>query len=176
MTRDGAIALMIALAVVLLVLGVWAWVRRTRRDSGLTAPIGDIPAGARTVGSFDGFYVATTVHGQPLERLAIRGLEFRSRVGITVTSAGVALDLTGQPRMFLPVAVISDTGRATVAIDRVVEPDGLVRLSWRTGETLVDTYLRVQDGGSRPLADAIGGILPHPTEPSAPTIPTGTDA
>ncbi len=174
MTRDGVIALMIALAVVLFALGVWAWMRRTRRDSALSAPTGEIPAGSETRASFDGFYVATTRHDEPLERLAIRGLGFRSRVGVTVTSAGVALDLTGQPRMFVPREAIAGVDRATVAIDRVVEPGGLVRLSWYAQDTLVDSYFRAQDAASPALAAAISALL-HPTSP-APTIPTGTDA
>lgn len=176
MTRDVAIGIMIALAVILVALGVWAWVRRTRRDAGLSAPTGEAPADAAIVGTFDGFYVATTLRDEPLERLAIRGLGFRSRAAITVTTAGVALDLTGQPRMFVPLAAIAHVDRATVAIDRVVEPGGLVRLGWRIGDADVDTYLRAQDSGSRALADAIAGILPHPHAPSAPTIPMGTDA
>lgn len=176
MTRDGVIAAMIVLAVVLFALGVWAWRRRTRRDSGLAAPVGEIPTGATVVCELDGFYVATTPRDEPLERLAIRGLAFRSRTGVTVTSAGVALDLTGQPRMFVPLGVIDGVDRANVAIDRVVEPGGLVRLQWRLGETAVDTYLRAQDAGSRTLATAIAGILSPTSDPSAPTIPTGTDA
>lgn len=176
MTREMVIAIMIALAVVLVSLGVWAWVRRTQRDSALTAPIGEAPADAVVTGRFDGFYVATTAHDAPLERLAIRGLGFRSRAAITVMDAGVALDLTGQPRMFVPLADIEGVDRATVAIDRVVEPGGLVRLSWRIGDVTVDTFLRAQDAGSRALTDAITGILPRPLDPATPTIPTGTDA
>ncbi|MCT9000846.1 PH-like domain-containing protein [Microbacterium memoriense] len=176
MTREMVIALMIALAVVLIALGVWAWLRRTRRDGGLVAPIAEAPADAVVVDRFEGFYVATTAHDAPLERLAIRGLGFRSRAAVTVMNAGVALDLTGQPRMFVPVADIVSVDRATVAIDRVVEPGGLVRLSWLIGDVTVDTFLRAQDAGSRALADAIAGILPRPLEPSTPTIPTGTDA
>lgn len=176
MTREVAIGIMIALAVVLVALGVWAWLRRTRRDGALAAPIGEAPADAAVVAAFDGFYVATTRRDEPLERLAIRGLGFRSRAAVTVTDAGVALDLTGQPRMFVPLTAIDGVDRATVAIDRVVEPGGLVRLSWRLGDTAVDTYLRAQDAGSRALAEAVAGILPPPLAPSAPTIPTGTDA
>lgn len=177
MTRETAVLIFIGLAVVLLALGVWAWIRRTRRDSALAAPLGEIPAGAATRAVFHGLYVATTQHDEPLERLAIRGLGFRSRVTVTVTDLGVALDLTGQPRLFLPLERIASVGQATVAIDRVVEKDGLVRLSWHatdksTGEVLVDTYLRAQDASSRSVVDAIAGILPAQTS----TTPTGTDA
>ncbi|MFD4960781.1 hypothetical protein [Microbacterium sp. NPDC058389] len=169
MTREGALAIMIAVAVGLLAALVWAWWRRTRRDAAFTAPVGEIPGGAHELGEFAALYVATTRHGDPLERLAIAGLGFRSRSDVTVTDAGVALDLTGQPRVFLAADRIADVGQSTVAIDRVVEPDGLVRLAWRLDDgTVVDSYLRPQDASARALADAVAGILP-PTQ-------TGTSA
>jgi len=172
MTREGAMIVMIAVAIVLLALGVIAWRRRARRDAGLAAPFGEAPAAAVERERVSGLYVATTRHGEPLERLAIRGLGFRSRVDITITDLGVALDLTGQPRLFLETARIAEVELATVAIDRVVEPGGLVRLTWRAGDTLVDSYLRPQDGSARALAAAIAAILPASTS----TTPTGTDA
>jgi len=169
MTREGALAIMIAVAVGLLAALVWAWWRRTRRDAAFHAPVGEIPGGAHELAAFAALYVATTRHGDPLERLAIAGLGFRSRSDVTVTDAGVALDITGQPRVFLAADRIADVGQSTVAIDRVVEPDGLVRLAWRLDDgTVVDSYLRPQDASARALADVVAGILP-PTQ-------TGTDA
>ena len=160
MTREGALAVMIAVAVVLIAVLAWAWWRRTRRDSGLAAPVGEAPADASTLFTHEALYVATTRHGEPLERLAIRGLGFRSRADLTVTSAGVALDLTGQPRFFLPTERIVEVAQATVAIDRVVERDGLVRISWRVdADTVVDSYLRAQDASARVVSDEIGALL-----------------
>lgn len=164
MSREGALVVMIGVAVVALALLAWAWRRRTRRDAGLPAPLGEPPADAPVLASFDGLYVATTRRNQPLERLAIRGLGFRSKARVTVTGAGVALDLPGQPRMFLAAETLVDAGQATVAIDRVVESDGLARVTWRiTDDTLVDTYLRPQDASARALADAIRPLLPTGT-------------
>lgn len=169
MSQQGALMTMISIAAALLFALVWAWLRRTRRDSALVAPVGEAPEGAVVHAVFSGLYVATTKHGEPLERLAIRGLAFRSKADLTITDAGIALDLTGSPRVFLPVARLTGASQATVAIDRVVEPDGLVRISWRTdGGTVVDTYFRPQDASARALADAVGGILL--------STPTGTDA
>lgn len=167
MSRESALAVMIGVAVVLLGLLVWAWWRRSRRDKGLRAPFGEAPADAVTLRIHEALYVATTRRGEPLERLAIRGLGFRSRVTLTVTDAGVALDLTGQPRMFISRDRITAVAQATVAIDRVVERDGLVRLTWRLDDqTTVDTYLRPQDASARAVADEIGTL----------TTPTGTEA
>ena len=180
MTREVAVLIIVAIAVVVIALGFWAWQRRQKRDSGLVTPFGEVPADAEVIATVHGFYVATTGHDQPLERLAIGGMSFRSRVDITVTSAGLALDLPGQPRLFLPVSSLISVDRATVAIDRVVEKDGLARIVWLaerrgdddgTADTTVpvDLYLRPQDTSTRTLTDAIAGILPLQTS----TTPTG---
>jgi hypothetical protein len=167
MTREGALLVVVAVAVALVGLGTVAWLRRRRRDADVAAPVGEIPTGAAVVGRFPGLYVATTRHDEPLERLAIRGLAFRSRAELIVTDAGVAIDLTGQPRMFLATAGIRSATQATVAIDRVVERDGLVRLVWTADGTAVDTYFRPQEASARHVADAVAGTL---------TPTTGNDA
>jgi hypothetical protein len=160
MTRELALIIIAGVAVALIAVLVFAWIRRTRRDADLAAPVGEIPDGAAVIGEYLALYVATTRHGESLERLAIKGLAFRSRATVTVTDAGVALDLTGAPRLFFSRERITDVAQATVAIDRVVERDGLVRLSWSVDDdTVVDTYLRPQDASTRSLAVAIGSLL-----------------
>lgn len=166
MTREAALLVMVGVAVVLLAVLAYAWWRRTRRDARYSAPVGELPADAVETAVFSGLYVATTRHDEPLERLAISGLGFRSRVDVTVTSAGVALDLPGQPRIALTRDRLVDAAQATVAIDRVVERDGLARISWRIDDdTVVDTYLRPQEASAKSLADAI-----------RPLTSTGSDA
>lgn len=169
MTWEAAVAVMLSAAALIIALAVIAWWRRTRRDAGIAAPVGEAPEAAKDLSTFRTLYVATTKHDEPLERLAMRGLAFRSRADVTVTDAGVALDLTGKPRIFLTKERIDSVGQATVAIDRVVEKDGLVRLSWRLDDgTIVDSYLRPQDASARALAEAIAGILiPTQTGPDA---------
>lgn len=169
MTREGALMLTIAVAIVLIALGVWAWRRRARRDVSIAAPFGEAPDSARTVVAIPALYVATTKHADPLERLAVKGLGFRSRADVTVTDAGIAIDLTGQPRIFIAADRLVAVEQATVAIDRVVERDGLTRITWRTGSgTVVDSYFRPQDASARALADAVASTL-LPSQ-------TGTDA
>ncbi|MGZ0710863.1 PH-like domain-containing protein (plasmid) [Coraliomargarita sp. W4R53] len=160
MTREGALLIITLVALAIIAVLVWAWMRRTRRDAKIQAPVGEAPTKAHVVATFTSLYVATTRHDEPLERLAIRGLDFRSRADVTVTSAGVAVDLTGKPRVFFATDVITHVAQATVTIDRVVERDGLVCLSWRTNDgTVVDSYFRPQDTSARSLADTISGIL-----------------
>lgn len=169
MTREAAVLVMVAAAVVLLGLMAWGWGRRSRRDAGLVAPSDDIPADASVRATFDGLYVATTTHDSPLERLAVRGLGFRSRVAITVLDGGIVLDLPGR-RIAIAAERLVDVRQSTVAIDRVVEADGLTRLTWRIdADRAVDSYFRPQDASARALADAIRPLLPAQSS-------TGADA
>ena len=169
MTREGALAITIVVTLALIGVLAWAWWRRTKRDSAPLIAPAELPSSAQVLAAFETLYVATTKHEDPLERIAAPGMAFRDRATVTVTSAGVAIDLTGQPRMVLTPERIVDVGQSTVAIDRVVEPGGLTRLTWRTDlHTVVDSYFRPQDASARALADAIRGILT--------TTSTGTDA
>ena len=147
MTRELA-GLIIGLVAALILLAMFfAWRRRLRRDSGLTAPLG-VPEHAEVTGRHKILYVATTKHDQPLERLAVSPLTYRARGELVLTDRGVALSLDGAPTVFLASSRLVAADRATVAIDRVVEPDGLIRLVWRVADgILVDTYSRLASGG-----------------------------
>lgn len=172
MTLGAALAVMIGFGVLLLAGIAWGWSRRVRRDRGLGAPT-SVPDGFVAESSFSALYVATTRHDKPLDRLAIRHLRYRGRVGIEVSSEGVLLAITGEAPVFLEPSRIVGADLATWTIDRVVERDGLVRLSWRvdgTGaeaETVADSYVRMTGdapgAAPRDLVAAVTRILPTPT-------------
>ncbi len=169
MTREGALAIIVVVTVGLIGLLAWAWSRRMKRDAAPLVQPGELPATATILATFATFYVATTKHDTPLERIAAPGMAFRDRATVTIADAGIAIDLTGQERIVVTPDRIVDVGQSTVAIDRVVEPGGLTRLTWRSDSRgIVDSYFRPQDASARALADAIHGILT--------TTPTGSDA
>lgn len=160
MTREAALLVMIGAAIVLLGLMAWGWRRRSRRDAHLALPTDELPADASMLADFDGLYVATTAHDQPLERLAVRGLGLRSAVTIIVTDAGVLIDLPSRRVLIRPARLVA-VSQSTVAIDRVVEADGLTLIAWRIdADTIVDSYFRPKDASARALADAIRPLVP----------------
>lgn len=160
MTRELAITVMIAVAVLILLAMLFAWRRRLRRDSGLTAPLG-VPEHAEVVHREEVLYVSTTRHDQPLERLAISPLAYRARGELAVTDRGVALCLDGAPTVFLASSRLVQVDRATVTIDRVVEPGGLVRIVWNAADdTVVDSYLRLASGDPKNLISELQRLVP----------------
>lgn len=144
--------------VVIIALAVIGWSLRRRRQRDIPTPH-RVPADlGATIAEFDGFYVSTTLDGQPLNRVAVRGLGFRARAGMTITESGFVLALPGN-NIFIPRADIREVTRAQYTIDRVVEPGGLVLLAWKLGDTLLDSYLRVEK--TEELVAALGQIAPQ---------------
>ena len=145
---------------VVVALAVLGWVRRRRRQRGIPAPA-RMPADIGTLhAEFDGFYVATTLEGQPLNRVAVRGLGFRARATIAVAELGVVLSLPGNT-VFIPRDTVREVTRSNYAIDRVVEPGGLVLLAWTLGDTPLDSYFRVEQ--TEELVRALESLLARST-------------
>ena len=150
MDRPFLMALVLAFLLLLLALMLFGWRRRQRRQASLPTPFG-LPddAGAELM-AVTGFYVATTVAGEPLNRIAVAGLGYRSRAQVAVTERGLSLAIPGQSTIFIPTTSISSVEKATWTIDRVVEQHGMVLIRWVLGDgdpaaVEVDSYLRLQD-------------------------------
>ncbi|MEO8528719.1 MAG: hypothetical protein ABI435_06550 [Pseudolysinimonas sp.] len=152
--------------VVMVGVGVWfalGWRKRRRSQADLPA----LDAPPATLGEpllqQDLLYVATTRADAPLDRIAVRGLAFRGRAGISVTSEGVVLSIAGQPDFFIAQAAIEGVGRATWTIDKVVANDGLVFIRWDLGDARVDTYLKSTDPDA--LLDALNTVSSASKQP-----------
>jgi hypothetical protein len=148
-------------AAALMVVG---WRARRRRQSGVSAPLAVPTQLGPSLLSVEGWYVATTAQGEPLERIAVHGLGFRARATVSVHPEGLVLLRQGSEPVFLPIADLRTSGRATWAIDRVVEPDGLVVVGWMLGTLPVDTYLRLAERSDADrLLGAVNDLMPGRT-------------
>ncbi|MCU1596462.1 MAG: hypothetical protein JWQ47_201 [Glaciihabitans sp.] len=167
--------------VVIIILGIIGWTTRRRRQRSIPSPE-TLPADIGAVhGEFEGFYVSTTLDGQPLNRVAVRGLGFRARATFAVADRGVVLALPGN-NVFIPREAIREVTRAQYTIDRVVEPGGLVLIAWTLGDpsgehTDVDSYLRIDE--TQKLVDLIASVIPKKSTNSVPstgTVKTGDNS
>lgn len=137
--------MVIAFLAVLLGLMVLGWQLRKARQRDIGAPLAPPESQGELLGEFSGKYVATTRAGDPLDRINVRGLGFRGAVSVAVSADGLELARTGSSELWIPRSDLRDTRRATWTIDRVVEPDGMHLVQWALGETIVDTYLRMDN-------------------------------
>ena len=144
--RAYAGTLVIAFMVLVLLLMYLGWRKRQRSQAGLPRPHA-VPDSAIEVLRVGGLYVATTLVDEPLNRVAVAGLGYRARatVAVTNTPPGVVLALAGEADAFIPALDIQRVERSTWTIDRVVETNGLVKLTWLLGDTIVDSYVRVNE-------------------------------
>lgn len=159
---DRTLSTTIVVVVILLALaGMYlGWRARQRRQSSLPR-LAAVPADVGTeLFAGEVFYVATTVAGEPLNRIAVAGLGFRARASVAVFEHGLVLSIAGEPDAFIPARDLRGVERATWTIDRVVETGGLVLIAWTLGTTEVDSYLRVASPTDpTPLIDAIGRLF-----------------
>jgi len=166
-------------AVVIVGMAAWlmrrSWKRRTTRDETLSAF--ELPdEHGEPILETEVLYVATTPVGEPLERLAVQGLAFRGAAHLEVLPEGVVLRIAGEVANFLPAERIVSAGEASFAIDRGVEPEGLVAITWfvqlahptdtQAVAPRVDSYLRARyPGDSARIIAAVNDIAAAPTEP-----------
>lgn len=154
---DRLLPALIVAAILALALGLmwWGWHGRQRRQGnlpGLRAVPTDAGAEQFRVAAL---YVATTIAGAPLERIAVGGLGYRAKAQLTVRQRGLVLEIPGQDGLFIPAVDLQEVFRAQNTIDRVVERDGLVALRYRIAATAssadahdpltVDSYVRIVD-------------------------------
>jgi len=149
--------MVLGLLVVLLGLMVFGWRARQRRQSTIAAPPSPPEDAGDVIGVFSARYVATTIAGEPLNRIAVNGLGFRSAATVTVTDDGVLIERPGERLWWLDAASIRGVRRATWTIDGVVESGGLHLVEWPLGNQFVDSYFRLDAPG--PFDTALERVL-----------------
>jgi hypothetical protein len=136
---------------VVLVLVVWlgmlaGWRRRGARQLAVLdlPPLPPTPAepGAPLTADTDGVYVSTTTAGNWLDRVPARGLGTRSAATMAVTAAGVSWLRQGAPDVFAAAAALAGARRADGIAGKVMPPGGIVVVTWRLGDTQLDTGFR----------------------------------
>lgn len=173
MDRSVYMAISVAVLLVLLLLMVLGWRSRKRRQAYVPAPKPVPPEVGDVFITLTGFYVATTVAGDQLDRIAVQGLGFRARATISIAQLGIIIGIPGQDATFIPVEDLRAVSTATWTIDRVVERDGLVLVAWnlvgddRKTVTEVDSYLRFDLGeDAEEVIEAIQQLIEPDQSPS----------
>jgi hypothetical protein len=142
--------LVTALIVFLVIVAFRAWrARANAQEAQFGAPLEwlEHPSGGRQWTGIQ--YVATSVQGNPLERVNAHGLGMRGVGKITVSRDGVLLERNGERAIGIPAAQLISVQKTTAAIDRGVEKDGLIQLDWQQDGFGLSTYLRATSSETR---------------------------
>ena len=142
MQRDIVAALLIALFAALVALAVRSVKKRAAATSGLN--LTDVSAlSGDEIAEAAGHYVSTVETAKPLERIAGKGLMHRGQARLSVLTDGVIIDRTGETSIAIAAADLCGVSRASATIDKGVESDGLLAISWMAGDTCLTTNLRL---------------------------------
>jgi len=160
--KQVSAAIVIGLIVVFLGLIALGWYTRKRRQRAITAPQHPPADLGAVLGTFPGFYVATTLADDRFNRVAVHGLGFRARSEVIVAEAGIVVPIAGQRDTFIPRGDITAVAPATWTIDRVVETDGLTMVAWTLAETAVESYFRAEN--TEAFLAAVTTLVPLTTE------------
>ena len=151
MTEQVVAVLVVVVVVPLLWWLMWlGWRGRVRRQQDLPAP----PAPPADVDSglledVESVYVSSTLSGQYLERVAAHGLGVRSKAAVRVGRAGVLVARQGAPDLWIPAESLLGVRLERGMVGKFVEREGLVVMTWRLGETRLDTGLRTRHRADR---------------------------
>jgi hypothetical protein len=152
------------LATLVVIGGGWfgmyrGWRNRQARQAAL-APLPQVPTDAKGTKT-EGVYVATTMAGDWMDRIAVHELGVRSNADLAVSKAGLIFHRQGAADVFIPAdhltGVRTDRG---IAGKVTAEASGLVVVSWNHDGRELDTGFRPRrKADTATLTDSISTLI-----------------
>ncbi len=160
---EKQIMAIISLSIFLLLVGLAlrAWRKRSIDQAAeFSAPLEALEFFGELLAQAKAFYIATTRDVNHLERINAYGLGARGLAQILVFSEGLLIVRNGERPLALDRSQLTKVEFTQVAIDKAVEPDGLVSVSWVHEGTSLATQLRIVDVSDRTLiSEALKQII-----------------
>lgn len=160
MTKNLMAVISAVLFVALLAFVVRAWRSKAQAQaSEMSQPNEALEYFGELLTAAKGFYVATTFANNHLDRIAAYGLGPRGVAQVMVFTEGLLIVRTGESPLAIDRSQISSVTLGQTAIDKAVEPGGLLQVNWSQGSTDLTTHLRITDLALRSsLIEAISNI------------------
>ena len=139
------------LAIVLLALAYLALRSWRGRVAGQQKLVGELasPFTFSEPTEFEAFYVATTVASEPLNRVAAAGLAHRGNAIVFTGKEGLGILRQGEQDLWLPAERILSISTVSATIDKAVESNGLVCITWQATNGDLETQLRMQSSADQ---------------------------
>ncbi len=169
----------VAVIVVVVALLGKGWRRRARTQHDVpppqTEPLAAVAAPQVSPGSSaaeaapvlapcPGRYLASTRAGDWLDRLVVHGLGVPSRAQLLVLPSGVWWQREGARDVFVPASDVVSARLDRGIAGAVYEDGGVVVVTWRLGDVVVDTGFRAQQfDRHHEIVEAVEGLVGAPT-------------
>jgi hypothetical protein len=124
-------------------LGMWrGWRRRAASQAAFPPLPAALPAAEALAGPVEAVYLGTTSAGDWLDRIVARTLGRRSPAAVMVTTAGVTVDRTPEPRLDIPASTLRGVRADRAGAHRASRTEQLLVLTWAHGDRLLETIVR----------------------------------
>lgn len=151
-----ALVLIVFIVIALVLAGMWrGWQGRMRRQSDL--PLPEQSGAGPWVQEAAGMFLGTARAGDWLDRIVIADLGVPSRGVMRIGPNGVWVEREGARSLFIPADDVVDARRDRGVAGRVREKEGVFVLTWRLGQTVVDTGFRADDAAEQ--RDLLDGVI-----------------
>ena len=158
----------ISLSIFLLLAGLAlrAWRKRsTAQSNEFSAPLEALEFFGQVLAQAKAFYVATTRGANHLDRISAYGLGARGLAKILVFSEGLLIVRNGERPLAIDLSQLTAVEFTQVAIDKAVEQDGLLSVSWEQDGVSLATQLRIVDASDRTvISEALKQIIESNTK------------
>lgn len=141
-----ALTLAVVAFFALCVVGMWLGWRRKAREQDALTPFPELPADlGKPTAELEGIYVATTYAGRWQDRIVAGGVGMRGPATLRRYDAGIAVDRHGATSYLIPADAVVDVHTATGMAGKVMGTEALLVVTWRHGDTTLDTGFRGDD-------------------------------
>jgi len=147
-TQVGPRLVFTLVTIAVIALAVWgmrrSWAKKAGQFAHLPAPQTQAPANVEwTAGPVEARFGGTTTTGQWLNRVVTYDLGTPRGVTVAVSRDGLWLTDDTDFQLWLPAQDIVGVRTSRGIAGDVVEPDGMIIVSWTLGDTTLDSGIRV---------------------------------
>lgn len=140
----------LTLFALLALIALRAWRKRAAEQATeFLAPLEALEFFGELLAQANAFYVATTRGANHLERINAYGLGARGLAQVLIFTEGLLVVRNGERPLAIDRAQLTEVAYTQVAIDKAVEADGLVSVSWINDGVSLATQLRIVDAIDR---------------------------
>ncbi len=139
------------------------WLNRARHQGATLPELPQPPAelGGELVTALSGLYVGTVRAGDWQDRIAVGDIGHRSVATARLWSRGLLLRRSGASPLWIPAESLIAARVDHKLANKVVPGAGLLVVTWRLGEHLLDTGFRAEDTTEQPRwAEALRALVP----------------